>query len=347
MPNLDGRGYYRTAYTAAQVTALRDDAWSQLRESERNAAFFDISEATGLGKLPLSLALSFVPKLLPVGDRFSVRAAVRVPLSLRTAVPDELRPSYEAWLRRTFGAAARRSGLSPKDTDTLDIQEARDSLIDAVANVARDPVLTAEAVKLAGHWRELPAAIRGTVLALAAHASPAVFDRLLADVGGESNRVRRLEMLEALAGSRDLKQQNTALALILDPKLDIRDTQFVLFGAHTEANRRNAQRFVMENKDAILKRIPSDGTTQGQSWLAYVFTSSCVPERRDEIAAYVTENFAKLQGGARTVQQAIEGMDQCIARHKLIEPGIRSWLAGEKPGWTTRGATAKAGKAAQ
>jgi hypothetical protein len=38
-----------------------------------------------------------------------------------------------------------------------------------------------------------------------------------------------------------------------------------------------------------------------------------------------------MPGGARTVQQAIEGMDQCIARRKLMEPEIRSWLAGGKP----------------
>jgi len=38
-----------------------------------------------------------------------------------------------------------------------------------------------------------------------------------------------------------------------------------------------------------------------------------------------------MPGGARAVQQAIEGMDQCIARSKLMEPEIRSWLAGGAP----------------
>jgi hypothetical protein len=38
-----------------------------------------------------------------------------------------------------------------------------------------------------------------------------------------------------------------------------------------------------------------------------------------------------MPGGARTVQQAIEAMDQCIARRKLVEPEIRGWLGGGKP----------------
>src|SRR5262249_44189223 len=43
MPNLDGRGYYRTTYTPADVAALRDQAWPQLKPTERNTAFIDIS----------------------------------------------------------------------------------------------------------------------------------------------------------------------------------------------------------------------------------------------------------------------------------------------------------------
>src|SRR5262249_50756954 len=135
------------------------------------------------------------------------------------------------------------------------------------------------------------------------------------------------EIIEALASTYDVVQQRAALGLILDAKLDIRDTQFMVFGANRDANRLVAQQFLKDNQDAIMKRIPSEGTTSGQSWLAFVFTSSCTAERRAEIADYVTSSFGSLPGGARTVQQAIEAMDQCIARRKLMEPELRSWLA--------------------
>jgi cytosol alanyl aminopeptidase len=328
MPNLDGRGYYRNTYTAAQVAALRDDAWPQLKATERRVVYFDASDAATLGKLPLQLVLSFLPKLVAAGDRFSIRAALGMPRGVRDLVPPELRASYEGWMRRTFGAAARKAGLAPKDSDSLDLEQVRGDLIDAVANVGHDPALNGEAVKLAAEWRELPPAMRGQVLALAAHASPAVFERLRKDVYTEPDRARRQEMVNALASTRDVTQQRAALALILDPKLDIRDTQFMFFGANEEANRAVSQQFFQDHKDAVLARIPSDGTTSSQAWLAYVFTTSCSPARRDEIAAYVTTTFAKLQGGDRTVKQAIEGMDQCIARRALMEPEIRGWLAG-------------------
>jgi hypothetical protein len=51
--------------------------------------------------------------------------------------------------------------------------------------------------------------------------------------------------------------------------------------------------------------------------------------RRAEIVDYVNRTFAGMPGGARTVQQAIEGMDHCIARRQLVDPELRAWLGGK------------------
>ncbi|HSR96128.1 MAG TPA: M1 family aminopeptidase, partial [Kofleriaceae bacterium] len=332
MPNLDGRGYYRNAYTPAQVTALRDAAWPQLKPTERNVVLFDTTEATLHGKLPLPLALSFVPRLLAAGDRFSVIAALRIPTGVNELITDELRPSYEAWLRRTFGDAARRSGLSPRAGDSLDVETVRGNLLNAVGAIARDPALTSEAVKLAARWRDLPQAIRGTVLQLAAQASPAVFARLVEEVRNEPDRSRREDIFAALASSREPAQQRAALALILDPSLDIRETQFMLFAPDRASTRLVAQQFVRDHREAIMKRIPSDGTTQGQAWLAFVLTGPCAPDTRDEVVSYVNTHFANLPGGARTVKQAVETLDQCIALRKVMEPELRAWLGSAEGG---------------
>jgi alanyl aminopeptidase len=332
MPNARGHGYYRVAYTAPQVTALRDSGWPQLTPGERRALFVDVADAAELGKLPLPLALSFVPRQLAVGDRFSVGAAIDLSIGLREFVPDELRPRYQAWLRQTFGPAARRAGLSPRDGDNLDVEAARNDLIYAVGDIGRDPPLGADAIRLAERWRDLPEGSRERVLAIGAHASPAVFQRLYQEVFSEADRNRRGQLLSALASARDVKQQAAALGLALDDRLDIRDTRFVLFGGEEEANRVAAQRFFQDHKDEILKRMPSDGTASGPASFVEVFTQSCAAERRDEIVDYVTRTFAAMPGGARTVQQAVERMDQCIARRQLIEPEIRGWLAGSKPG---------------
>jgi alanyl aminopeptidase len=328
MPNVDGRGYYRNLYTAAQVASLRDDAWPQLKPTERRVVVFDATEAATLRKLPLAVALSFVPKLVAASDRFSVGDALSLPGEMRQVMPEDLLPAYEAWLRRTFGAPARKAGLVPRDGDSLDVESVRGNLVQVVAFAGKDPVLTAEAVKLSDKWRDLPQSVRATVVALAVRSNPAVFDRLLKEAHTEPDRARRDELLNGLAGTPDPKRQVQALSLILDPTMDIRDTQFMLFGRSNEANALTARKFFMEHQDEILKRIPTDGATGGNTWLTFVFTSNCSPEHRDEYADYVTKTFGTLPGGDRPVRQGIENMDQCIARKKLIEPELRSWLRG-------------------
>ena len=328
MPNVDGRGYYRNAYTVQQVTALRDEAWPKLAWTERRAVHFDVREAATTGRLPLQLALSFTPKLLAGNDRFTVEAALVLPHGVNQFIPDDLRGKYELWMRQQFGAAATAVGFTPKDSDTLDVEMTRGDLLEAVGWVAREPALVAEAVKLADKWRELPEAIRGTVLSVAVDAKPELFDKTLREVSTEPDRAKRREMFDALGSVRDPVRYKAALSLILDGKVDIREAIGMVFDTQTDATREVAKELVRTNREALLARLPSAQTTAPLARYSFVFTSTCKADQRDAIADYVMKTFAAAGGGERVVKQAIESMDQCIAKRKLLEPEIRAWLGG-------------------
>jgi len=328
MPNAHGAGYYRNAYTPAQIRALRDEAWGQLAWTERRVLFFDVTAAAHTGKLPLQVALSFVPKLLAGNDRFTVEPAVDLPAALDALVPDELRAKYEHWMRQQFGAAAAAVGLAPRAGESLDAETVRTSLVGTSAWIAREPALVAEAVKLGDRWRELPEAIRGQVLALAVDANPAAFERALRDVRTEPDRKRRDDLFEALAAVRDPARKQRALALVIDPEVDIRESMRILRRSSNDVTRAVAQRFFREHEGAILARVPHAETSSPLALLAYLFTATCKADQRDAIAAYVTKTFAPMAGGARVVRQAIEGMEQCIAKRQILEPEIRAWLSG-------------------
>ncbi|HSN27562.1 MAG TPA: M1 family metallopeptidase [Kofleriaceae bacterium] len=331
MPNVNGRGYYRIALTAPQVSALRDEAWPQLLWTERMVVASTTQTEASFGKLPLQLALSFVPKLLAGGDRFTIRHAVGFPLGLERFVADEQRGKYEAWVRMVFGPGAAKVGMTAKDTDDLDAESTRGQLIGAAAWTGRDPALVKQAIELAAKWRDLPGGIRGTVLEIAVDASPDVFATTLAEVKKEPDRRKRGEMLNALAAVRDPKRYEQALGLLLEKDVDFRETMWMLFGPSIDATRNVAQSFYRAHEKELLARMPQDETTSGVAELSYVFTASCDPARRDDIAEYVKTHFASMPGGERTVKQAIEGMDQCIASRRLMDPEIRAWLGGFKP----------------
>ncbi|MBA2538343.1 MAG: M1 family metallopeptidase [Deltaproteobacteria bacterium] len=328
MPNVDGRSYYRTAYTTQQITTLRDVAWGQLSWSERRAVFFDVQEGVSSGRVPLQLALSFIPKLLAGNDRFTIEQALGLANGVEWLVADELRGKYEYWLRTTFGAAATAAGFEPKASDTLDLETTRNALVSTVAWTARDPVLVAEAVRLAARYKDLPQSTRGMVLSIAVDAKPEIYQQIKKDLAAETDRTRREEMISALASTRDPVRHKATLELVLDPKLDIRETQSILWTGSTDATREMGRAYFMANDAAILERMPPDGTAGQISGFAYLFVGTCKAERRNEVAAYIAKTFGTLPGGARNVKQATESLDQCIAKRKVTEAEVKAWLSG-------------------
>jgi alanyl aminopeptidase len=330
MPNVNARGYYVAKLTPAQVTALRDEAWGQLSWTERRLVTAAVNRGASYGSLPMVLALSFVPKMLAGGDRFTIGDALGFPLGLERWVAADQRPKYEAWLRTTYGPGAAKVGLVPKDSDDLDAETIRDQLVMAAAYHGRDPELVQQAGELAGHWRDLPLAIRGLVLTIAVDANPDFAAQVQSEVKAEKDRQKRDEMISALANIRDAKRYEAALALMLDPGVDFRETMWMLFGAQDNETRAVAQAFYRAHEAEILKRMPQDETAGPVAGMAWVFAGTCDAAKRDEIAEFVTKHFASMPGGEREVKQAIEGMDQCIASRKLLEPEVRGWLGGYK-----------------
>ena len=340
MPNAAGRGYYRNAYSAAQIATLRDEAWPALSWAERRAIFFDVAEAARRGRAPLAVALSLVPRLLAGNDRFTVGPALGLATQLESIVPPRLRDKYELYLRQTFGPGAEQAGFLGKDSDSLDVEETREDLLRTVGWFGRDPKLVAEAARLVERgWRDLPPSIRAVALELAADARPDLFERLLREVRTEPDRRRREELYFALAGVRDPRRQLQALGLVIDPKVDIRETLWMLFAARSQAAFAVAQQFFRDHAAALIARAPSSETTSPLAQLSALFTATCRADQRDAVIDYVKRMFEPLPGGPRVVRQNIEAMDHCIASRALLEPEVTAWLAGLRPPRPPKAAT--------
>lgn len=331
--NVGGRGYYRTFYPTKVATALRDEAWPLLTNVERRALFLTLVDELHNAKaqLPLSLVLSFVPRMLANGDRYSVESATDFAGSFDDIVPDDLHPKYEAWLRASFGAGATNVGLLPRVNDDLDAESVRNSLVYTVGWLGQDPDFAKQAVEQAANWRDLPSAVRGLILRIAANASPDLHAKLLHDVKGERDRARRQEMYNALGAVRDAKRYEAALELTLDPAIDFREAQRLLLAASNNAMLEVSERFVRAHKDALFARLPKESVTGGIGGLYIrLLTASCDATKRADVEKYLRENFESMPGGKREIAQGLEEMDHCIARREQITPSLRGWLSGVK-----------------
>jgi len=340
MPNVDGKGYYRVHYTVPQATALRDEAWPQLTWAERRGVFGDVeagAQAPRPGfqdaapeKLPIMLALSFVPKLLTATDRFTLEDALELPDTFDRFVAADQRGKLEAWYRMTFAPGAQKLGLVPKDSDDFDTEASRANVVEAAAWLGRDPELVKQATAAAAHWRDIPEAMREPTLQIAIDGNPELVAKTIAELRVEPKRDLRADMIEALASQRDPKGYPAALEVLLDPKLDLRETIAILTETQSEATRALAEAFFRAHSAELMKRMPQDEVAGTLFGVVTLFTKACDPTRRDDIVHEITTRFGERPGAPHVIAEMTEALDHCIANRRALEPELRGWLGGLK-----------------
>ncbi|HEX4455896.1 MAG TPA: M1 family aminopeptidase [Kofleriaceae bacterium] len=332
-------GYFQSRLDAKALEAVRDIGWTKLTADERISLANGAADYARAGRIPLQLALSLVEKLRAgspqelaagLGDATGIgnASATGLPDGWARLIPTELRPRAEAVVRRYAEPLAKQRGAVAKTDEDVGSEAARQAMLGAIV-WSHSHVLDAEAKKLVAHYRDIPIASRRAILMIAANADQAISDRLLADALAEKDPQLHSELLVAAVGVDDLKRHRAMIdKLVPDPKLTSPDLVTILTAGDVPANR-DSEAYIRAHVDELFARLPMVSTSQMALRLMRVFQTSCEPARRDDVAAFLTEHFAKLTGGARPAKQAIESYDHCVTARRAIEPMVRTWLGAK------------------
>ena len=257
MPNVNGRGYYRSAYTAAQVdgAARRGVAAARVDRAPRAVLRRRRGRARRVGKLPLQLALSFVPKLLAGDDRFTVEAALGVPVGLERFVPDDLRAQVRVLDAHDVRPGRREARASCRRTATRSTSSSRAARSIGAVGVARPRarISSPRRVELAGELAR-PSRRRS-----AGPCSRSPSTRAPSSCDADPERGRRTSPIAASATRCSARSLRCAIRSATRPRsrccsinaVDIRETMWMLFGATTEPTRRSPRQFFRDHEDAI------------------------------------------------------------------------------------------------
>jgi cytosol alanyl aminopeptidase len=324
-PNAGGHGYYRSSQPDAALVALRDRGWNLLTPVERKVAFDDLSAFTETGAVDVATKMSFVPQLMAEKHRFAVSAAVAAAGQARRVLAPARIPELDAWIRATFGPAARALSWRPRPGDDIDAEQQRNALVSLVS-WSGDPALRAAAVKLASNWAALAPASRSRVLGVAADADRRTFERMVAAAPVEKDPELRADLLRGLVQVGDPARLRTVLALTWDRRLDLSEVGRLLFAGRTYALRGVAEAYFRDHMAELLQRFPENGD-DGAANLAFAFLGGCDAARRDEVAGFVRATFGRFIGAERAIAQGLEGLDACIAIRGLLGPRFEAWLA--------------------
>jgi alanyl aminopeptidase len=330
--NDSAAGYYVTAYSHEMLQKLLGSGGDFLDPAERRTLLHDLSSLVTAGDAKESEALAAVPSFARARERQIVTQAQGVAGSIDRLVPGNLRPNYARYIEKAFGARAAELGWSAKPGETAETGLLRASLVPFVAVNGDDPKLQREARQLADEWLKVRKGIDSNMLAgvltTAAHfGDRALFDTMLQQLKSIQDRHQRQTLIGALGSFRDPQIAQAAMALVLRPDMDPRETMFVLFGPLSD---RQTQRlpfdFVKTHYDELLKRLPSGGGFDAGATLPMVGGGFCDETSRKEFVSFFQDRAKKFIGGPRNYAQALEGIRLCEAQKAAQGADVAAFL---------------------
>jgi HEAT repeat protein len=328
MPNAAGAGYYRFALGESDLERLVAMA-ATLSETEAIMLADSVDAAFRAGRLPFE---QFLEAERQLSSHPSHRASVALGLQLidikdrwanpatRAALSNHLRVLYSPVLAE-LGLDVRRGAYASEPAGR---RQLRRSLASLVVVHGQDPVLRGQLTNAARASLVDPAALdpefrsmawRVGVLELGDPFAHSLESTLLAS--GDS--LLRRDAASALGAAEDPKASARALALAQNPAIRTMEMYGLLGGQFLSPVTRDAAwDWLMRNYDSVLNKLP--GFAKGSSFgIAEVF---CDASLRPEIERTLNSKSKEVGSGELEVQQALEGIDLCVAQRAALGPSV-------------------------
>jgi alanyl aminopeptidase len=328
--NEGGTGYYRVRYDSAASDKLFANI-HKLDLREQVDLLKNVQALLGAGQMPGEAALNLVPRFKNSPDRELLTAALKIATSVERSVPANLRPNYARFMLSTFGERARQIGVLPKPGENADAQLLRPDLIEVAARYG-DEEIRREVEQLAAKWlknpKSVPPQVAGMALQIAAlNGDRAYFDDLVAALRKTEDRRDRARIVAAIGAFRDPEMAKSAMQLMLDPSLDIRDTARLLYAFNDEPETEHvAWLFLTSNYQPLLARLPSRLGNHPGSQLPMAGASLCTVEGYGQVESFFKDRVKTMPGAERTLAMVLEGIQQCGPKRAAQQAGVAEFL---------------------
>jgi aminopeptidase N/puromycin-sensitive aminopeptidase len=328
--NRNAKGYYRVAYTKAELDAIAGVAETQLNAPERIALIEDTWAMTRVGKNSVGDFLGLAHALQSERDlaAFNLLAGDLEYIG-SSLVPESESGHFNEFVRKQFEANESSLGWTVRAGDSDEQKAVRASLLSILGRTG-DPQAIATAQELVQRYIQDPWSVEGTLV------SPAF---ATAAAHGDANLYQQIS--DALPKARSTGEYNTyliALAQFSQANLaeqtialvdagKVRQQEYpLLFGVllgntHTQDA---AWAYLKEHWSDLAEKVTSFGGRGAVSDLG----NFCSAEKRADVAQFFRQHAAP--GAQRTVNQSLERIDNCIEFQKIQQQNMNSWLQLQK-----------------
>jgi aminopeptidase N/puromycin-sensitive aminopeptidase len=330
--NAGGKGYYRTAYTPRQYSAIVAKAETALTPPERIGLLGDrwalvrSGQASVGGYLDLVLALKQDPNAAVLD--LVHRQLERVDSDIAT---DEDRAEFAAVMRRQFGPVYAALG-SPVKGESFDRQQLRGTLFEMLG-AARDPAVLAHTRQLATRVfavdnkkdKTLDATLSDSaVLVSATNGDAALYDKLLAISRNSGDPGEKTDALRTLGRFRDPALVKRTLDYLVSGEVRNQDTWIVLVALlRDRATRDQTWQYMQKNWDKVHAQL----TVSSGAEVVRATGNFCTVRQRDEVSNFFATH--KIEASERTLAKAVDSINDCIQLRSSQEADLHTWLEAQ------------------
>ncbi len=326
--NAGAKGYYRSAYTPSVYRNLVAHVETGLTPSERISLAGDewarvrANMASVSDYLDLVTALKADPNAEVIASTMTGIVAIEDQLA---STPEE-KAELQSWLRRTFSPVYAKLP-PPSPSDSANLRELRAHLFAILGYYGKDPVIIAQAKKLAGQYLSNPASVDPTLsqtaLAVAArNGDSALFDRLQTIYETSTNPQLQNTALNLLAEFENPTLAERALNYAVSPKVRNQDAAIQLsIALMMPAERDLAWKFIQTHWSQVNAKL----TVSLGADLVASTGGFCSVAARNQVQSFFAAH--PVRASSLSLKHAVEQINGCIELRSLQGANLQQWLA--------------------
>jgi aminopeptidase N len=327
--NAGGKGYYRTAYTSSQYSAIVAKAETSLTPPERIGLLGDrwALVQSGQGSIGDYLDLVLALKADPNAAVLDTAHQQIQKVDSEIAFGGE-REAFHAILQREFEPVYRALG-SPEKGESFDRQQLR-AIVFEILGDARDPAVLAEAQALTARTfavdnkkdKTLDATLAdAAVLVSSRNGDAALYDKVLAVSRNSPDPGEQEDALRMLGRFRDPALVERTLNYAVSGEVRNQDSSGVLVALLRDRETQDeAWSYIQKNWEKVRAQL----TVSSGEDLVRATGYFCSVERRQEVTSFFATH--KVEASERTLAKAVDSMNACIQLRAAQGNDFHRWL---------------------
>ncbi len=323
--NADDKGYFRTAYTPAQLKAISNVAETQLSVPERIGYIGDRWALTRAGQGSVGDFLDLALELKQDPNSAILDSTLGTINQIRSRIANDSqddRDKLDAVIRAQYGPVF--ASLGPKPA-TYDAQQIHTELYGALGE-AGDQAILAQAKQLTDDLlsgKKVDSDLVDVSVALAATTGNSDFyDRILAVSQRSTDPGFQMEALQILTRFRDPALVVRTLEYATSGQVRNQDSWILIA---IELNQRETRAIAWPWVQAHWDKVAAQLTTSSGAQLVGATGSFCSVEDRNQVASFFATH--KVEAAERSLAKALDAIDACVRLKQTQEPKLRAWLA--------------------